>query len=133
MGLASRPQQVGLASSLPRDGHEYSRRPFHSESDTDDNGNAEEQTQNADALPTRGAIDIVKGLEKKRQRRREKLLEKHCRLKEQGKVKEKSGKYHKGKGAERMREVGLECAALKGHRRMVWKDEEGGAQHILSY
>lgn len=101
-------------------------------SDTDDNI-TEDQNQNADALPTRGAIDIVKGLEKKRQRRREKLLEKHCRLREQGKLKEKSGKCQKGKGAERMREVGLECAALKGHRRMVWKDDGGGAQHILSY
>ena len=133
IGLASRPQQVGLSSSLPRHGHEYSRRPLHSISDTDDNGNTEEQNQNADTLPTRGAIDIVKGLEKKRQLRREKLLEKHCRLREQGKLKEKSGKCQRGKGAERMREVGLECAALKGHRRMVWKDEEGGAQHILSY
>jgi len=102
-------------------------------SDTDDNGNTEEQNQNADALPTRGPIDIVKGLEKKRQLRREKLLEKHCRLREQGKLKEKNGKCQKGKGAERMREVGLECAALKGHRRMIWKDEVGGAQHILSY
>lgn len=130
VGLAGRPQRGRLASSLPRSGHEYTRKPLHL-SDEEHDANAEEQQ---DALPTRGAIDIVKGLEKKRQRRREKLFEKHCRLREQGKAKKEGYKCPRGKGAERMREVGLELAALKGHRRMVWKDGEGeGATHILSY
>lgn len=134
-GLASRPQRGRLASSLPRDGHEYTRKPLLPLSDDEDGDNGEDNANQNDALPTRGAIDIVKGLEKKRQRRREKLFEKHCRLKEQGKLKTKDGrKCPKGMGAERMREVGLECAALRGHRRMVWRDEGGeGATHILSY
>lgn len=131
VGLASRPQRGRVASSLPRDGHDYLRKPLHSLSGDEDDADADEQQ---DALPTRGAIDIVKGLEKKRQRRREKLFEKHCRLREQGKVKHREGwKCPRGKGAERMREVGLECAALRGKRHMVWKDEGEGATHILSY
>jgi len=129
IGLASRPQRPGVASSLPRNGHEYPRKLLHPASDDEDGDD------NEAALPTRGAIDIVKGLEKKRQRRREKLLEKHCRLREQGKLKDKADKWRvpRGKGAERMREVGLGCAALKCHRRMVWRDEDEGATHILSY
>ena len=66
----------------------------------------------------RGAIDIVKGLEKKRQRRKEKLYQKHC----QKAGKERERKPKPGKGAERMREVGLELAAYKGKK-----------QHVLSY
>jgi hypothetical protein len=66
----------------------------------------------------RGAIDIVKGLEKKRQRRKEKLYQKHC----QRPGKERERKPKPGKGAERMREVGLELAAYKGKK-----------QHVLSY
>ncbi|KAI5205619.1 hypothetical protein AUEXF2481DRAFT_26164 [Aureobasidium subglaciale EXF-2481] len=66
----------------------------------------------------RGAIDIVKGLEKKRQRRKEKLYQKHC----QKGGKERERKPKPGKGAERMREVGLELAAYKGKK-----------QHVLSY
>jgi hypothetical protein len=66
----------------------------------------------------RGAIDIVKGLEKKRQRRKEKLYQKHC---QKGK-KDPERKPKPGKGAERMREVGLELAAYKGKK-----------QHVLSY
>lgn len=74
-----------------------------------------------EALPmnARGAIDIVKGLEKKRQRRREKLYQKHCNR--AGKDREHK-RPKPGKGAERMREVGLELAAYKGKR-----------EHMLSY
>jgi hypothetical protein len=54
--------------------------------------------------PTRGAIDIVKGLEQKRQRRKEKFYQKHCNRKnKQG----ERPKPQPGKGAERMRELGL--------------------------
>ncbi|GAM82620.1 hypothetical protein ANO11243_006020 [Dothideomycetidae sp. 11243] len=67
---------------------------------------------------SRGAIDIVKGLEKKRQRRKEKLYQKHCqKLKKEGERKPKPGK-----GAERMRELGLELAAYRGKK----------AEHMLS-
>lgn len=54
----------------------------------------------------RGPIDIVTGLEKKRQRRKEKFWRQHCR--QQGKERER--KPQPGKGAERMRELGLEMA-----------------------
>ncbi|KAI9724858.1 MAG: hypothetical protein M1812_000134 [Candelaria pacifica] len=54
----------------------------------------------------RGAIDIVKGLENKRQRRKEKQMLKHCR----NNGKERWRKPQPGKGAERMRELGLEMA-----------------------
>ena len=130
-GLASRPQ-LGMASSLPRNGHECIRPSLHSEADDDDN----EQTQ-TDALPTRTAIDIVKGLEKKRQRRNEKLLEKHCRNK--GKKPEKA--LLPGKGAEKMREMGLGLAAYRGKRpAQIWpagpllpSPDGKDAVHILSY
>ncbi|KZF25125.1 hypothetical protein L228DRAFT_236249 [Xylona heveae TC161] len=57
-------------------------------------------------LRARRAIDIVKGLEKKRQRRKQKFWQKHYR--HAGKEKEK--KPQPGKGLERMRELGLEMA-----------------------
>jgi len=66
-------------------------------------------------IVNRGAIDIVMGLEMKKQRRREKLYEKHCKLKAQ---REKQHEHHHkhgvpsgvlpkktGKGAEKMREM----------------------------
>ncbi|KAL8658379.1 MAG: hypothetical protein Q9226_001055 [Calogaya cf. arnoldii] len=55
---------------------------------------------------SRGPIDIVTGLEKKRQRRKEKYWRQHCR----NGGKEKERRCQPGKGAERMRELGLEMA-----------------------
>lgn len=70
-------------------------------------------------IPKRGAIDIVKGLEKKRQRRKEKMWQKLCAKKDaKG---EKAYKVKPGKGAERMREVGLELQRYHGK-----------GEHILS-
>ncbi|KAL8746600.1 MAG: hypothetical protein Q9190_001408 [Brigantiaea leucoxantha] len=57
-------------------------------------------------IHSRGPIDIVKGLEKKRQRRKEKFWRQHCR----NTGKEKERRCQPGKGAERMRELGLEIA-----------------------
>ncbi|KAG9231847.1 hypothetical protein BJ875DRAFT_536316 [Amylocarpus encephaloides] len=51
----------------------------------------------------RGAIDIVKGLEQKRQRRKEKFIQKHCNRKRV----QPERRPQPGKGAERMRELGL--------------------------
>ena len=51
-------------------------------------------------LHDRGPIDIVQGLEAKRQRRREKYWKQHCRN-------FKDRRQHPGQGAERMKEVGL--------------------------
>ncbi|KAL8950759.1 MAG: hypothetical protein Q9222_003214 [Ikaeria aurantiellina] len=57
-------------------------------------------------MRSRGPIDIVTGLEKKRQRRKEKFWRQHCR----NGAKEKERRCQPGKGAERMRELGLEMA-----------------------
>lgn len=67
----------------------------------------------------RGAIDIVKGLEKKKQRRREKLCQKMA-AKAAARGEERK-KVKPGRGCERMREVGLELQKYKG-----------GAGHIIS-
>ena len=55
---------------------------------------------------SRGPIDIVQGLENKRQRRREKFWRIHCQKAHAGKDRER--RCQPGKGAERMREVGKE-------------------------
>ncbi|RYP92251.1 hypothetical protein DL770_001670 [Monosporascus sp. CRB-9-2] len=63
----------------------------------------------------RGAIDIVKGLEQKRQRRKEKFKEKyfhkHCDRARKGQTQDK--RPQPGQGAERMREIGLITMASK--------------------
>lgn len=65
----------------------------------------------------RGAIDIVKGLEEKRQRRKEKYYQKYCSRarKEKAQVK----RPPPGQGAERMREVGLIMAGKIGQGNYV--------------
>ncbi|TPX11175.1 uncharacterized protein E0L32_000993 [Thyridium curvatum] len=60
----------------------------------------------------RGAIDIVKGLEQKRQRRKEKFHQKYCNRARKGQVPEK--RPQPGKGAERMKELGLIMAGKIG-------------------
>ena len=57
-------------------------------------------------LHDRGPIDIIQGLENKRQKRKEKFWRQHCR----NGGKEKERRCLPGKGAERMRELGLEVA-----------------------
>lgn len=77
------------------------------------------------AVHRRGAIDIVSGLEKKRQRRREKAWLKYCQRAAKGKER----KPAPGQGAERMRELGLVMAGKN-------KPHGGGAplaQYILSF
>ncbi|QSS56901.1 DUF2457 superfamily domain-containing protein [Histoplasma capsulatum var. duboisii H88] len=58
-------------------------------------------------LHTRGPIDIVVGLEKKRQKRKEKFWRQHCRKAAKENLERKP---LPGKGAERMKELGLEVA-----------------------
>lgn len=112
-GLASRPQLTHTAS-LPRVG------PITlSNLATIDSDNEGSDTGAATEIPKRGAIDIVKGVQWKRQRRKEKLYQKMC-----AKAATKSEKQHKvkpGKGAQRMREVGLQLQQYRGK-----------AEHILS-
>lgn len=75
---------------------------------------------------TRGAIDIVKGLERKRQRRKEKLYwQKHARQI----AKERERRPQPGRGAERMRELGLEMAG-RGKATGGYGQKE--AQYVLS-
>ncbi|KAK9435945.1 hypothetical protein VB005_10749 [Metarhizium brunneum] len=59
----------------------------------------------------RGAIDIVKGLERKRQRRKEKFFQKYCNRARRGQIPER--KPQPGRGAERMKELGLLMAGKK--------------------
>jgi hypothetical protein len=55
----------------------------------------------------RGPVDIVMGLERKRQKRKEKFWRQHCRKVAQ----QNAGRRTvPGRGAERMKELGLECA-----------------------
>ncbi|KAL2007854.1 hypothetical protein VTN00DRAFT_7836 [Thermoascus crustaceus] len=56
---------------------------------------------------TRGPIDIVEGLEKKRQKRKEKFWRQHCRKAAKEQMERRPTP---GKGAERMKELGLEVA-----------------------
>lgn len=65
----------------------------------------------------RGAIDIVKGLEQKRQRRKEKFHQKYCDRARKGQIPEK--KAQPGEGAERMRELGLLLAGKIGQGNYV--------------
>lgn len=69
-------------------------------------------TVNRDSAHVRGAIDIVKGLEHKRQRRKEKFYQKYCNRARKGQIPEK--KAQPGEGAERMRELGLTLAGKMG-------------------
>ncbi|KAJ5219309.1 uncharacterized protein N7498_001408 [Penicillium cinerascens] len=66
-----------------------------------------ERSHTREPVHTRGPVDIVEGLEKKRQKRKEKFWRQHCRkaAKEQA-----VRRPIPGKGAERMKELGLEVA-----------------------
>jgi len=71
---------------------------------------------------TRGAIDIVKGLEHKRQRRKEKLYQKLCNRARKGQPQKKP---LPGKGAERMRDLGLQLAGK-------FDERIGRAEYVIS-
>jgi hypothetical protein len=130
VALHGRPRLGRGASSLPRNGAFARLRPTIEHMAMND-----ENEENDDSVPnnflTRGAIDIVKGLEKKRQRRKEKMHEKHCRLRAKGNQKKHPHHVLPGRGAERMKEMGMELAALRGKRPAGSPMEQG--QHILSY
>ncbi len=69
-----------------------------------------------DETYTRGAIDIVQGLEHKRLRRRQKFYEKYIRKEEKKEKERRQRQPQPGRGAERMRQVGVECALYRGKR-----------------
>ena len=66
---------------------------------------ASSESRSIAEMHDRGPVDIVLGLEHKRQRRREKYWRIHCQKAHAGKEKER--KCQSGKGVERMREVGM--------------------------
>ncbi|KAL4912025.1 hypothetical protein BDW62DRAFT_195607 [Aspergillus aurantiobrunneus] len=67
----------------------------------------ERESSRTREIHTRGPVDIVEGLEKKRQKRKEKFWRQHCRKA----AKEQTLRRPiPGKGAERMKELGLEVA-----------------------
>ena len=114
-GLALGRPQLTHTASLPRGGTITLSKLAAAHSDEEDSDALAPPT----LVPKRGAIDIVKGVEWKRQRRKEKLYQKAC-----AKAAAKGDKNHKvkpGKGAERMREVGLQL-----------QQYHGKAEHILS-
>ncbi|KAK5171778.1 uncharacterized protein LTR77_003414 [Saxophila tyrrhenica] len=96
-GLAGRPQPTHTAS-LPRGGPITLSKMAHwghNEDETDTGVSTE--------VPKRGAIDIVKGVEFKRQRRKEKLYQKMC-AKYAAKGEKTQHKVKPGQGASRMRQ-----------------------------
>lgn len=97
--LAGRP---GLThtKSLPRAGAMFLLRQ----------GRQQKANQDRD-VHVRGAIDIVKGLESKRARRKEKFVQKYCNRARRGQLPER--RAMPGRGAERMKELGLLMAGKK--------------------
>ena len=70
-----------------------------------------QKASDEDDIHIRGAIDIVKGLEKKRLRRKEKFDRNYCKRARRGQIPER--KAVPGRGAERMKELGLLMAGKK--------------------
>lgn len=112
-----RPAALTYTASLPRTPNPFWApcRPWSRLSST-----ATSPKSKAPDVRSRGPIDIVTGLEKRRQRRKEKFWRQHCR--NGGKEKERC---QPGKGAERMRELGLEMAGKN-------KGQSAQAQLMLS-
>lgn len=102
--LAERPHPTHT-TSLPRTPNPFWRQHRKTRDYDDDASSTTVLPAEAD-LRSRGPIEIVRGIENRRQRRKEKLWRQHCRYA----GKEKERKCQPGKGAERMRELGLEMA-----------------------
>ncbi|KAJ5803527.1 uncharacterized protein N7503_005977 [Penicillium pulvis] len=109
--LVQHRQPLVRTKSLPRtpnpffatdQSHRWHGIPPLSESPEDEYSRARE------VLHTRGPIDIVEGLEKKRQKRKEKFWRQHCR--KQAAKEQTTQRKTPGKGAKRMKELGLEVA-----------------------
>jgi hypothetical protein len=119
-------ERLRISSSVPRDHHLKSQGPRDiatpalMEMDEEDNENT--------PRVNRGAIAIVMGLERRKNRRRERLYDKHCRAK----AKNEKKPVAKGRGAERMRDLGVNLNAYRGRKAVVLETTEGDKQ-ILSY
>ena len=108
--LAERPN-LTHTKSLPRTPnpfwreHRITRTEAAERKDMHDSDN-DDGTETNNDIHSRGPIDIVQGLERKRQKRREK----YWRQAHRHAGKDKERRCQPGKGAERMRELGLEMA-----------------------
>ena len=107
--LAQRPN-LTHTTSLPRTPNPFwsqHRRSYLESTDTLSAGTSPKsmKRQGID-VHSRGPIDIVQGLETKRQKRKDRFWRQHCR----SVGKEKYRRCQPGKGAERMKELGLEMA-----------------------
>lgn len=102
--LAQRPHPTHT-TSLPRTPNPFWRQHREGRNNDSDATLKAVSPMKAD-FHSRGPIEIVRGLENRRQRRKEKLWRQHCRYA----GKEKERKCQPGRGAERMRELGLEMA-----------------------
>ena len=107
--LAQRPN-ADKTSSLPHTPNPFFRnwkRGHQPISRITSTANASDAEDPPSDLHVRGPVDIVIGLEKKRQKRKEKYWRQHCRKA----AREQADKRPPpGRGAERMKELGLECA-----------------------
>ncbi|KAF7712461.1 Uncharacterized protein PECH_004210 [Penicillium ucsense] len=107
--LVQRPH-LARTKSLPRTPNPFftrleQSRPWHSIAVLSESPELERSRPRE--LHTRGPIDIVEGLEQKRQKRKEKYWRQHCRKAAKEQL---SRRPIPGKGAERMKELGLEVA-----------------------
>lgn len=116
--LAQRPN-LTHTTSLPRTPNPFWGLHRRSQSNGSDTPSAstspKTSTQTPQDIHRRGPIEIVQGLENKRQRRKEKFWRHQCSKAHAGKEKER--RCQPGKGAQRMREVGLVMAdRFKGYK-----------------
>ena len=116
--LAQRPN-LTHTTSLPRTPNpfwvQHRKASFHASESPSTSTSLGQPAIDGLQVHSRGPIDIVQGLEAKRQRRKEKFWRQHTRIAHAGKEKER--KCQPGKGVQRMREVGLEMAdRFKGYR-----------------
>lgn len=98
-------------SSLPRSPAPFIRRRRCSRKNSDQEDEDDDATEQEKPY-ARGAIDIIQGLECKRLKRREKLYRQYWKREE----KRKDKRPQPGRGAQRMRQIGIECAIYRGKR-----------------
>jgi hypothetical protein len=121
-------ERLRISSSVPRDHHLKSQGPRDIAKPPLLEMDEEEDNENTPRV-NRGAIAIVMGLERRRDRRRERLYDRHCRAKAKG---GRDKPVAKGRGAERMRDLGVGLNAYRGRKAVVPETAEGDKQ-ILSY
>lgn len=114
--LPRTPNHFGRSRKVAAEGLARAPNATELEADADVDVNGDADGVRRDSGYRRGAIDIVQGLERKRLRRRQKYYEKHCRKEERKEKEKRDRKPQPGRGAQRMRQVGIECAIYRGKR-----------------